>query len=133
MSIEENKKIASEFAARFSANDMAGALDMIADDVTWWIPGKPGHVPGAGVFTKEQVAELFRRMAEQFPSGLQMTIKIRWRHFSAPEDARLRTETRAYILEEGGRKMKYMQFPGSLLEPVEADSRRLHLLSEVTV
>jgi ketosteroid isomerase-like protein len=75
MSIEENKKVASEFAARFSANDMAGALDMITDDATWWIAGKPGHVPGAGVFTKQQVASLFRRMAEQFPNGLQMTIK----------------------------------------------------------
>ena len=75
MSIEKNKRIASEFAARFSANDMAGALDMIADDATWWIAGKPGHVPGAGEFTKEQVAGLFRRMAEQFPRGLQMTIK----------------------------------------------------------
>jgi ketosteroid isomerase-like protein len=73
--IENNKKIASEFAARFSANDMAGALDMIADDVTWWVAGKPAHVPGAGQFTKQQVAGLFRRMAEQFPSGLQMTIK----------------------------------------------------------
>src|ERR1700724_3008106 len=71
MSIEENKKIASEFAARFSANDMAGALDMIDDDASWWIAGKPGQVPGAGVFTKEQVAGLFRRMAKQFPSGLR--------------------------------------------------------------
>jgi len=75
MSVEENKKIASEFAARLSANDMAGALDMIADDATWWIAGKPAQVPGAGVCTKEQVAGLFRRMAEQFPSGLRMTIK----------------------------------------------------------
>jgi uncharacterized protein len=75
MSIEDNKKTASEFAARFSANDMAGALDMIADDATWWVAGKPGQVPGAGLFYREQVAGLFRRMAEQFPRGLRMTIK----------------------------------------------------------
>jgi ketosteroid isomerase-like protein len=75
MSVEENKRIATEFAARFSANDMIGALDMIADDATWWIAGKPDHVPGAGIFTKQQVAGLFRRMAEQFPRGLQMKIK----------------------------------------------------------
>ena len=75
MSIEQNKKIAAEFAARFSANDMAGALEMISDDATWWVAGKPGHVPGAGQFTKAQVTGLFRRMAEQFPKGLQMTIK----------------------------------------------------------
>ena len=75
ISIEESKKIATEFAARFSANDMAGALDMLADDVTWWVAGKPGQVPGAGEFNKGQVAGLFRRMAEQFPRGLRMTIK----------------------------------------------------------
>jgi ketosteroid isomerase-like protein len=75
ISIEQNKKIAAEFAARFSANEMAGALEMISDDATWWVAGKPGHVPGAGQFTKDQVAGLFRRMAEQFPKGLQMTIK----------------------------------------------------------
>ena len=75
MSIETNKRIATEFAARFSANDMAGALDLLADDMTWWIAGKPGQVPGTGVFTKEQVARLLRRMGEQFPGGLRMTIK----------------------------------------------------------
>ena len=75
MSIEESKKIATEFAARFSANDMTGALDMLADDITWWVAGKPDQVPGAGLFTKKQVDGLFRRMAEQFPGGLQMTIK----------------------------------------------------------
>ena len=75
MNIEEIKNIASEFCARFTANDVAGALDMIEEDATWWIAGKPGQVPGAGVLTKEQIAGLFRRMAEQFPSGLQMTIK----------------------------------------------------------
>jgi ketosteroid isomerase-like protein len=74
MSIEENKKIASEFCARFTSKNMAGALEMIAEEATWWIAGKPGQVPGAGIYTKEQVAKLFRRLAEQFERGLQMTI-----------------------------------------------------------
>jgi ketosteroid isomerase-like protein len=91
MSIEENKQIASEFAARFSANDMAGALEMIADDATWWVAGKPGHVPGAGVFTKEQVAGLFRRMAEQFPCGLRMIIKS-----MIAEDEKVAVELESY-------------------------------------
>jgi len=91
MSIEQIKKIATEFAARFSANDMAGALDMISDDATWWIAGKPGNVPGAGLFTKEQVAGLFRRMAEQFPRGLQMTIKS-----MIAEDEKVAVELESY-------------------------------------
>lgn len=75
MSIDENKKIASEFCARFTASDMTGALEMISEEATWWIAGKPDQVPGAGIHTKQQVARLFRRMSEQFAGGLRMTIK----------------------------------------------------------
>jgi protein gp37 len=52
--------------------------------------------------------------------------------FFFKQDSAFRTETRAYIVEEGGRKMRYMQFPGILLEPVETDSLELRVLSSVT-
>ena len=35
MNIEQNKKLAADFFARFSANDIAGALDLMTDDATW--------------------------------------------------------------------------------------------------
>jgi ketosteroid isomerase-like protein len=97
VSIEENKRIASEFAARFSDNDMAGALDMIADDATWWVAGKQ-DVPGAGLFNKEQVAGLFRRMADQFPGGLKMTIKS-----MTAEDDKVAVELESYGKLSNGR------------------------------
>jgi ketosteroid isomerase-like protein len=75
MPIETNKALASELFARFSANDIPGALDALSDDVTWWIAGKPESLPAAGPHDKEYMARLFRRMFGQLKDGLKMTVK----------------------------------------------------------
>jgi ketosteroid isomerase-like protein len=75
MTTEENKNLASEFFARFTANDMAGALEIMTDDATWWISGKPEFLAAAGVHNKEQIAALFYRMSDQLKNGLTMTVK----------------------------------------------------------
>ena len=75
MSIENNKKLASDFFARFSASDIAGALDTMTDDATWWIAGKPEQLSAAGVHSKEQIARVFYRMVKQLKDGLKMTVK----------------------------------------------------------
>lgn len=64
MTIERNKQIASEFFSRFSANDIEGALDTLADDATWWIAGRPASTPVAGAQSKTQIARIFHRMVE---------------------------------------------------------------------
>jgi uncharacterized protein len=75
MDLEHNKKVASDFLARFSANDVAGALDAMTDDVAWRIVGKPELLSAAGVHNKEQIARVFRGMIGQLKNGLQMTVK----------------------------------------------------------
>ncbi len=75
MSIEGNKQLTSEFFARFGANDIAGALDTMTDDATWWIAGKPGLAPTAGVKNKAQIARVFDRLLGQMKNGLRMTVK----------------------------------------------------------
>jgi ketosteroid isomerase-like protein len=75
MSIEHNKKLASEFFARFSASDIAGALDLMADDATWWISGKPELLSAAGVHSKEQIARIFHGMVGRLKDGLKMRVK----------------------------------------------------------
>jgi ketosteroid isomerase-like protein len=75
MTIEENKRLVTQFFACFSANDIAAALDRMTDDVTWWISGKPEHLPAAGDHTKEQIAGLFYRMSDQLVNGLKMPVK----------------------------------------------------------
>lgn len=75
MSIEQNKKLAREFFDRFSGGDIAGSLDTMTDDATWWIAGKPDSLPAAGLHSKEQIARLFHNMTRELPNGLRMTVK----------------------------------------------------------
>jgi hypothetical protein len=75
MTIERNKQIASEFFSRFSANDIEGALDTMADDATWWIAGRQASTPVAGIQSKTRIARIFYRMIEQTTDGLRMTVK----------------------------------------------------------
>ena len=75
MSIESNKQLATDLFARFSANDIAGALDLLADDANWWIAGKPDTQPAAGEHDKAWMARLFHRMVSQFEGPMPMTIR----------------------------------------------------------
>lgn len=75
MSTAETKTLASELFARFNANDVQGALDVLSDDVTWWIAGKPGALATAGAHDKKFMARLFRSMFGQLKDGLRMTMK----------------------------------------------------------
>jgi ketosteroid isomerase-like protein len=71
---ESSKALATEFFARFDANDVAGALELLADDATWWMAGKPDVLPGAGSRTKAEMARVFRDMTRRLKHGLRMTV-----------------------------------------------------------
>ena len=75
MSVEVNKKLAHRFIERFNENDIAGALELMTDDATWWIGGKPDQLPAAGLYNKEKIAKLLYNMSAQLPDGLKMTVK----------------------------------------------------------
>jgi uncharacterized protein len=74
MRIRENKAIAFKFFERFTAGDIQGALGTMADDATWWIPGKPDRSPSAGLYSKERIGRLFVRMVAALEDGLTMTV-----------------------------------------------------------
>ena len=75
MSIEQNKKVAAELFARFTASDIAGVMAAMTDDATWLIPGKPDASPAAGLYPKEKISGLFHTMLGRLKSGLRMTVK----------------------------------------------------------
>lgn len=75
MSVEANKALAREFFARFTANDVAGALDAMTEDMSWWIAGKPGQLPTAGPHSKAQMARMFQAMTGELKDGLKFTVK----------------------------------------------------------
>jgi len=72
---EDNKRCAVELFARFSASDIPGVLDLMTDDATWRVPGKPELSPVAGIYNKDRLKRLFGRMLAQLDKGgLQMTV-----------------------------------------------------------
>jgi ketosteroid isomerase-like protein len=75
MSPQQNKALAHEFFALFSAGDIAGAMATMTDDATWLIPGRPDRMRTAGLYSKERIARLFHAMLKQLQDGLKMTVK----------------------------------------------------------
>lgn len=74
VSTDRNKATAQRFFELFSASDIDGVLALMTDDATWRIPGKKELTPTAGVYTKERIGRLFRRMIENLSTGLHMTV-----------------------------------------------------------
>lgn len=74
LATERNRAIAQRFFERFSAGDIDGVLALMTDDATWRIPGKKELTPTAGVYSKERIGRLFRRMLDNLSTGLRMTV-----------------------------------------------------------
>ena len=74
MNTEHNKATAQRFFDLFSASDLDGIMALMTDDATWRIPGKKELTPTAGVYTKERIGRLFRRMLDNLTGGLRMTV-----------------------------------------------------------
>ena len=74
MNTEHNKATAQRFFDLFSASDLDGVMALVTDDATWRIPGKKELTPTAGVYTKERIGRLFRRMLDNLTGGLRMTV-----------------------------------------------------------
>jgi ketosteroid isomerase-like protein len=74
MDTDRNRATTQRYYELFSARDIQGVLALMTDDATWRIPGKKELTPTAGVYTKERIGRLFRRMLENLSSGLRMTV-----------------------------------------------------------
>ena len=74
MSTEANRKIALAFFHHHDTGNTQAALDLLADDCTYWLAGKAGRNPSAGPHTKADMAEIFRLMAENMNGPLHMEV-----------------------------------------------------------
>ena len=73
--MDSNKQIAVELFNRFTRSDIPGVLDMMTEDATWLIPGKPELSPSAGLYDKRKIGKLFNIMLGRLKSGLKMTVR----------------------------------------------------------
>ena len=72
---QADKALCARLFERFSAGDIPGVLNLMTDDATWWLPGKPGQLPVVGTRSKAQIARLFQAMVGQLEGPLVMTVK----------------------------------------------------------
>lgn len=75
MAIEENKRVAQELFARFNRSDIPGVMELLTEDATWRVPGKPELSPSAGTYDKPRVQKLFFHMLKRLDGGLKMTVR----------------------------------------------------------
>jgi ketosteroid isomerase-like protein len=73
MSIEDNKKLVTDFWTAFSASDFNSALSMMAEDATWWVAGT---FELSGTYTKAQFKELLGNVTSALPQGIKVTPKM---------------------------------------------------------
>jgi ketosteroid isomerase-like protein len=74
-STAENTCVARRFIERFNDNDIAGVLELFADDICYRLMGKPDRLPSAGPKDKAQIAAVFDRMNSRLNGGLRMWVK----------------------------------------------------------
>lgn len=68
MGASENKQIAKEYFANLSAGREKEALEMLAEDATWW-------APGFDVMSKAQFAEMLSYIDKIIKGNLHLTLK----------------------------------------------------------
>lgn len=91
MSIEENKKIVTDFWRRFLALDLDGTFAMVTEDFTWWVGGDPAKFPLAGLRGKAEMRAVFDGLTLLVPKGVTVTPKA----FTA-EGERVAVEAESY-------------------------------------
>jgi uncharacterized protein len=71
----ENTKVALSFLAHLSDGELEAALDLIADDVVWWLAGEPEQFTIAGTKNgKAQLAEMLDTIGKGMPTGIRLTV-----------------------------------------------------------
>jgi ketosteroid isomerase-like protein len=74
MGIAENKQLVLDFLGHYSGARYEAALDMLAEDCEWWLPGHPDEFPAAGTVGKDTVRKRLTRNLKLLPGGLEITV-----------------------------------------------------------
>lgn len=74
MSEEENTQVALTFLDHLSAGRVDAALGLIADDIVWWLAGRPEQFALAGPKNKAQLVEMLQAIEAGMPDGIRLTV-----------------------------------------------------------
>lgn len=74
MNEEENTKVALTFFESLSTGNLDQALQLISDNATWWLAGKPEQFALAGTKNKTEFTEMLSLIESGMPNGIRLTI-----------------------------------------------------------
>jgi uncharacterized protein len=74
MSIAENKRLVRDFLEHYGAGRYDAALEMLAPDARWWLPGHPDEFPAAGWVDKGTVQRRLASNLKLLPHGLEIIV-----------------------------------------------------------
>jgi ketosteroid isomerase-like protein len=74
MSIDANKRLVRDFLEHYGSGRYEAALEMLAPDAKWWLPGHPDEFPAAGWVDKATVQRRLASNLKLLPHGLEIII-----------------------------------------------------------
>jgi hypothetical protein len=92
-----NKAIVKKFLETFSRGDVAGVIEGLHDNATWWVSGTMQGL--SGTYTKQQMGELLKGVKDYYKQG---ALKITPSRMIA-EDNLVATEAESYAELQNGR------------------------------
>ena len=75
MSVTANKHLVRCFLSHFEKGGANDLLEMMGDDATWWVNGKPHLFALAGLKTKAEMRSVLDELFAFFNGGLQMEVR----------------------------------------------------------
>jgi ketosteroid isomerase-like protein len=75
MNTAANKSLVKLFLSHFENSSANKILEMMSDDATWWVNGKPHLFSFAGLKTKSEMISVFGELFGFFEGGLKMNLK----------------------------------------------------------
>jgi ketosteroid isomerase-like protein len=94
-----NKKIVAEFARVLGQADVDALLPLLADNLAWWVLGKPKLFAGAGTWSKAQMADRWLDLYSKLDGGLGMDVLS-----MTAEGDEVAAEFRAYATMTSGKR-----------------------------
>ena len=74
MNTEQSRRVALSFVEHFSAGRAEQALDLLADEMEWWVAGHAAQFPLAGSYRKTDLPDLFLWIGKALPNGVRVEV-----------------------------------------------------------
>jgi len=71
---QNSRAVALRFVEFFSTGRIDAALDLLADDLIWWVAGDPGRYAPAGSYRKADLPGLFAWIGATLPQGVSVQV-----------------------------------------------------------